>query len=65
MICGIGAAQGTSWTGGNPSPHPWFERKKKKDGGLISVEKFANGQGLQAIRNAEMQNNNNNQINKE
>lgn len=65
MICGIGAAQGTSWTGGNPSPHPWFERKKEKDGGLISVEKFANGQGLQAIRNAEMQNNNNNQINKE
>lgn len=65
MICGIGTAQGTSWTGGNPSPHPWFERKKKKDGGLISVEKFANGQGLQAIRNAEMQNNNNNQINKE
>ena len=38
MICGIGAAQGTSWTGGNPSPHPWCERKKKKDGGLISVE---------------------------
>lgn len=58
VICGIGAAQGTSWTGGNPSPHPWFERTKKKDGGLIAVEKFANGQGLQAIRNAEMQNNN-------
>ena len=58
VICGIGAAQGTSWSGGNPSPHPWFERKKNKDGGLIAVEKFANGQGLQAIRNAEMQSNN-------
>ena len=59
VICGIGAAQGTSWTGGNPSPHPWFEKKKSKDGGLIAVERFANGQGLQAIRNAEMQKNNN------
>ena len=58
VICGIGAAQGTSWSGGNPSPHPWFGRKKSKDGGLIAVEKFANGQGLQAIRNAEMQSNN-------
>ena len=56
VICGIGATQGTSWKCGNPSPHPWFEKTKDKNGGLIAIERFANGQGLQAIRNAEMQN---------
>jgi hypothetical protein len=55
MICGIGATQGTSWKGGNPNPHPWFARIRDKDGGLIAIEHFANGQGLQAIRNADMQ----------
>ena len=59
MICGIGATQGTSWKGGNPSPHPWFERIKDKNGGLIAIENFANGQGLQAIQNAKSNNNKN------
>lgn len=54
MICGIGETQGTSWKGGNPTPHPWFRKIRDKDGGLIAIENFANGQGLQAIRNAEM-----------
>lgn len=56
MICGIGQTQGTSWEGGNPNPHPWFEKTRNKDGGLIAIEKFANGQGLQAIRNEEINN---------
>lgn len=55
IICGIGEAQGTTWKGGNPTPHPWFEKAKNKDGGLIAIERFANGQGIQAIRNAELQ----------
>lgn len=56
MICGIGQAQGTSWKGGNPNPHPWFEKTRDKDGGLIAIEKFANGQGLQAIQNETLNN---------
>lgn len=59
MICGIGQTQGTSWKGGNPSPHPWFEKIREKNGGLIAIENFANGQGLQAIRDADIRNNNN------
>lgn len=59
MICGIGQTQGTSWKGGNPNPHPWFEKVKDKNGGLIAIENFANGQGLQAIKDADIQNNNN------
>lgn len=56
IICGIGATQGTSWVGGNPAPNPWFERIKDKNGGLIAIESFANGQGIQAIREAQAQN---------
>lgn len=54
-ICGIGESQGTKWQGGNPYPHPWFERINEKKAGVISLESFANGQGMEAVRNATMQ----------
>ena len=56
IICGIGESQGTSWKGGNPFPHPWFERKTESNGGLMALDKFANGQGLKAIQDAEISN---------
>lgn len=52
MICGIGESQGTKWKGGNPVPHPWFERQAKDKAGVIPLESFSNGQGLDAVRNA-------------
>lgn len=52
VICGIGESQGTTWTGGNPYPHPWFDRKKEGSSGLMPIESFANGQGVTAIREA-------------
>ena len=52
MTCGIGEAQGTKWNGGNPVPHPWFERTNEKKAGVIALESFANGQGMDAFNNA-------------
>lgn len=52
MICGIGESQGTKWKGGNPHPHPWFNRQKDGNAGLMPIESFANGQGLGAVQNA-------------
>ena len=52
MVCGIGEAQGTKWQGGNPVPNPWFERTNEKKAGVIPLESFANGQGLDAVQNA-------------
>lgn len=52
MVCGIGEAQGTKWKGGNPVPHPWFEKERKEKLGVIPLESFSNGQGLDAVRNA-------------
>ena len=51
IVCGIGEAQGTKWKGGNPVPHPWFERTNEKKAGVIALESFANGQGLDAVQN--------------
>lgn len=51
-LCSIGEAQGAKWKGGNPVPHPWFERKNEKKEGVIPLESFSNGQGLDAVRNA-------------
>ena len=52
VVCGIGESQGTKWKGGNPVPHPWFEKAKKEKTGVIPLESFSNGQGLDAVRNA-------------
>lgn len=55
MICGIGESQGSKWKGGNPVPHPWFERLKEENHGLMPIETFAGGQGVQAVHNATKQ----------
>ena len=52
MICGIGESQGSKWKGGNPNPHPWFNRLKEDNKGLMPIESFAGGQGLKAIKDA-------------
>jgi len=52
VINGIGETQGTKWKGGNPNPNPWFKRQKDGNAGLMPIESFASGQGLQAVRNS-------------
>lgn len=51
VVCGIGESQGTKWKGGNPYPHPWFNRLNEKKTGLVAIEDFAGGQGVSAINN--------------
>lgn len=58
VICGIGESQGTKWKGGNPHPNPWFARTKENNKGLMPIESFAGGQGLQAVRDQQSNNNN-------
>lgn len=52
IICGIGETQGTKWKGGNPHPNPWFRKRRAGSEGLMPIESFAGGQGLDAINNA-------------
>lgn len=52
MMCGISEAQGTKWKGGNPAPHPWFEKIKEGSDALMPMGNFMGGAGLQAMRNA-------------
>lgn len=52
MVCGIGESQGTKWKGGNPQPHPWFDRAKEGSSALIPVGQFMGGAGLSAIENS-------------
>lgn len=49
MICGIGESGGTKWKGGNPCPNPWFDRITEGSDALISLDRFAGGQGLDAV----------------
>ena len=50
LICGIGESQGTKWKGGNPSPSPFFDRVREDSPALISMDQFAGGKGLEAMR---------------
>lgn len=52
IICGIGETQGTKWKGGNPYPHPFYEKERAESASLVSLDTFAGGKGLQAIENA-------------
>lgn len=52
MSCAIGESQGAKWKGGNPVPHPWFNRTKEEITGLVAIEDFAGGQGVSAIKDA-------------
>lgn len=58
VICGIGESQGSKWKGGNPKPHPWFDRIKDKNDALMPIESFAGGQGLRAVQDAKETDNN-------
>lgn len=37
LVCGIGEVNGTSWKGGNPTPHPFFQREDDGSGLFSSV----------------------------
>ena len=50
LICGIGESQGTKWKGGNPYPSPFFDRVREDSPALISMDQFAGGKGLEAMR---------------
>lgn len=50
VVCGIGESQGTSWKGGNPYPHPWFEKDTDNSSSLIALDSFAGGQAMKAIQ---------------
>lgn len=52
LMCGIGEMQGTSWKGGNPYPHPWFDKLSDRSAALMPMSEFANGAGLRAVQNA-------------
>lgn len=52
VICGVGETQGTKWKGGNPYPHPFYDKVKEDSASLMSLENFAGGRGLEAIKNA-------------
>lgn len=52
QICAISEGNGASWKSGNPVPHPFFERIKEGSDALISMDQFANGQGLRAMQDA-------------
>lgn len=50
LVCGIGQVNGTTWKGGNPTPHPFYARSK--DGGLgahVALDTFAGGRGKAAV----------------
>ena len=52
IVCGIAEGSGASWKGGNPVPHPFFDKVKGDTGALISMSSFAGGEGLKAMQNA-------------
>ena len=52
LICGVGETQGTKWKKGNPYPSPFFDRVQEDSAALVSLESYAGGAGLEAVRNA-------------
>lgn len=50
LICGIGESQGTKWKKGNPSPNPFFDRKKETSAAKVALGDFAGGAALDAVR---------------
>ena len=52
LICGVGETQGTKWKKGNPYPSPFFDRVREDSAALVSLESYAGGAGLEAVRNA-------------
>lgn len=49
IVCGISESVGSKWKGGNPVPHPIYERKKQESGGVLSLHEFAGGAAEKAV----------------
>ena len=47
----IGGAFGGFGKGGNPTPHPFYERTDTEFSGVVSLESYANGAGARAAQN--------------
>lgn len=43
LVCGIGEVQGTTWKGGNPTPHPFFAKLDDGTGLFTSIGESAEG----------------------
>lgn len=52
QVCAIAEGSGAKWKGGNPTPHPFFQRIKDSSDALVDLNKFANGAGMQAMKDA-------------
>lgn len=50
LICGIGEAQGTKWKKGNPTPNPFFDRKKAGSAAKIALTDFMGGAAVNTVR---------------
>lgn len=51
LVCGIGEMSGTSWKGGNPTPHPFFQREDDGSGLFSSVTERGDREPPKAARN--------------
>ncbi len=52
ITCAVSEGSGASWKGGNPYPSPFFERERNESSALISMESYAGGAGIDAMKNA-------------
>ena len=43
LVCGFGEVNGTTWKGGNPTPHPFFARARNGNGVLTAMGGSADG----------------------
>lgn len=54
IVCGVGEMSGAIWKGGNPVPHPFYERVQR-DSAHMALGDFAAGAGERAVANAGQQ----------
>ncbi len=52
LVCGISAASGAQFKGGNPVPSPIFARRKRESGALIDMDAFTRGQRVSVSETA-------------
>lgn len=53
LVCGFGEVNGTTWKGGNPTPHPFFPRAARGLGGLVPLSSLNSGSIAAAQQGAE------------
>lgn len=49
VVFGIAESQGIKFKGGNPAPHPWFERKSFGSAAMVSLGDFAGGAAADTV----------------